>query len=245
MRIMLRQDIKIESLVAIITVLAIPLFLVGQYFDMGYYSKFGLPVDLFERSIYQILSNTIIVVAYFFSDVRNNGDTNWYLLIRFFYLGMSYLIISFACWYAFLLAPVDSKREKVNGVGGWTSNLKSKKARERKEEKDKFAIGVTLLFVKVFSALVFSFFSIIIPASTFSYGQELAGKEIDKNSKFVCDSESEIYQVLSIDGKLESSGIYVMSSPNALAIWNKGVVEVFPMNQFRYRVVKCDTANTQ
>lgn len=245
MRIMLRQDLKIESLVAIITVLAIPLFLVGQYFDMGYYSKFGLPVDLFERSIYQILSNTILVVAYFFSDVRNNGDTNWHLLIKFLYLGMSYLIISFVCWYAFLLAPVDSKRKKINEVSGWVSHLKSKKTRDRKEEKDKFAIWASLLFVKVFAFLVFLFFSIIIPASTFSYGQELAEKEIEKNNKFVCDSDSEIYQVLSINGKLESSGIYVMSSPNALAIWNKGVVEVFPMNQFRYRVVKCDTANTK
>ncbi|MGY6039086.1 hypothetical protein [Aeromonas sp. AE23HZ002T15] len=243
MRINFRQNLKIESLVAIITVLAIPLFLVGQYFDMGYYSRFGLPVDLFERSIYQILSNTILVVAYFFSDVRNHGDTNWSLLVQFLYFGICYLIISFTCWYVFFLAPVDSKPERINGIGGWAS--KSKRARERKEEKDKFAIEIILIFVKVLSASIFLFFSIIIPASTFSYGQELAGKEIEKNKTFVCDSESEIYQVLSIDGKLESSGIYVMSSPNALVIWNKGAVEVFPMNQFRYRVVKCDTASTQ
>ncbi|MFQ2291204.1 hypothetical protein ACK323_06740 [Aeromonas enteropelogenes] len=245
MRIMSRPNFKIESLVSIVTVLAIPLFLVGQYFDMGYYNRFGISTDLFERSVYQVLSNTILVVVYFFNDVRNNGDTNWSLFFKFIYIGVSYLMISFACWHAFYLSPVGLAPEKNNNLKKWTYNTKTKVAKDKKEEKDRFAIGILLFFVKVFAVFVFVFFSIIIPTSTYTYGQYVAEQEIEKNKGFVCNADSDIYQVLSFDGKLVSSGIYIMSSPNALAIWRDGIVEVFPMSQFRFRVVKCDISQSK
>ncbi|MEZ6993346.1 MULTISPECIES: hypothetical protein [unclassified Aeromonas] len=236
---MIKWELKLDALFVACVLLAIPLFVSGQFFYTGVLNGYGLSPETFAKGFYDVLLLNISIIGYSFSEIHNNGNYNWPLLARQFLIWGEYALISFGGLLVIMarlsppIPPVTTHRR---------SPTMSRQMREYTKKYNDYRAYSILLFIGKFLIIwMLAYISMIIPASAVTYGAEIAKKEIVKRATVSCNGDTEIYEVFSLDDKEITKGFYITSSTSSIAIWNGEKAEIFPLSEVKLKVDVCGT----
>ena len=184
------MDLRWETVLAVCTLSAIPLYISGHFFNLGRLSMFGLSVDPFNKSVYDILISSVMVLQYLLSDLSGaNSSSSLYVFsisfIFFHTIGLPFLL------YVILKAQrIDLSKINFNKSLNVPRSFHS--------------------YLKI--SLVIFFLGFLLPFSSYSYGCKLGAVQRISSPKVTCENHYEIYSVYSLENKLIAEGFLITSS---------------------------------
>lgn len=215
---MIKKDLRWDTVLAVCTLSAIPLYISGHFFNLGRLSSFGLSVDPFNKSVYDILISSVMVLQYLLSDLSGaNSSSSLYVFsisfIFFHTIGLPFVFYTI----------IKSQRIDL-------SEINFKKFFNVPRSFHSYFIISLVIFVLGF----------LLPFSSYSYGCKLGVVQRISSPKITCKNHYEIYSVYSLENKLIADGFLITSSNTSIAIWNGTQTEVFPLTEVKLKINICN-----